>query len=347
MVVKQKVTNKAATRYAYKPARRPGLLARRMGACCGCFCKCIHYEKIQDFRKGHLYSGAVHLVICAVALGIFIWRVVENDPKYKMNLYRYHTEWDKEKCSERGFNGTRLCLASTPQVIHNYEYALGVYAVLSPLFSLVGHAVQYLSGFRDGFGLQELAFYYGIKVIYWLEYTLSATSITLLVFYYSGEISLKNTVYTATISGLLMQLGLLSDLLRYMQTTAGSSSNPHGPEWTIPTTFADRWTRIIQFRTLVLGFAALVALWYWPFESLARYYDSSDRKLSENTMIALTCLTIVQCVLFSCFGILQAVSVLCCQRGDSGYGKELAWFNFLSILSKGFLCATYATVGAL
>lgn len=142
----------------------------------------------------------------------------------------------------------------------------------------------------------EHVFMNGIKILYWMEYSITAPLITAVVLYYSGVIEVRTHLICFASQATLMMCGYALDALRQIKNKLDAlrqkEDTEKSPEWEqkfIPRAF---------HHIMAVGTINMLTVWLPPFVQLF----TADRSPPEFVYI----LVVVEFALFGLFGVAQA-----------------------------------------
>lgn len=120
--------------------------------------------------------------------------------------------WNHCRRSDVSASGKRQCEMAVPEL----EISLVMILIVTQTCTFLCHFTQYklcTSGSPTFKALSER----GIKIVFWLEYTFSASFIAVVTAFLSGNVDIKSLLLILASQSTLMLVGLLIDILRHLK----------------------------------------------------------------------------------------------------------------------------------
>tara|TARA_B100001094_G_scaffold248519_1_gene245577 strand:- start:3110 stop:4210 length:1101 start_codon:yes stop_codon:yes gene_type:complete len=296
---------------------------------------------IFSYTKGRPYAGTVK---CFNDWPV--WKSQKDDESYLPIVPKWTycnntgnlTKSERRQCNE----GSESC-GSIPLV-----WFLGI--LQSCTFA--GHVIQRkLCKHKEFISLSEK----GIKIIFWIEYTFSGSLIAFVAAYFGGTIDIKALLMVASSQSSLMLLGLLIDLLRYMnererrrkEKKPKKSENEAKNENNLVEELNLVLGRIYcqwlpMFLIFFVGFANVLIIWTPGLVQLIKKVGS----LKGSKIGRILALYITEIILYNSFGVVQLIFTYDCiwksWKFEDKMRLEHNIHSLLSFLSKAVLVFVFA-----
>lgn len=279
---------------------------------------------MRDLLIAHSIAAGLHLAMAVVGMAI----AYGNDTNLKADVYEAPVVWNATECrSAFGQSSMGICPDTCPadalaQVIGRVDMA-GI-LLTSQCVTALGHITQLCMILLGNLTYMQLC-EDGIKVVFWMEYAVTAPAIAYITSYYGGYIQVREQLLLVAAQGCAMFLGLCLDLSRYI---AGKSAHP--------VSIMLRATSVVMF---VFGFFAVSVIWVPPLYLLMR----SDSQAPDWVFAVV----LVEFLLYCSFGVVQLASFapfLAMGKSPSGWQTraESMAMIVLSFASKATLCGVFA-----
>lgn len=290
---------------------------------------------LESLKKWHLVFACIHSVLfiaCAFLLGF-----TATNSKYKGVMVHLSNEWpvwDKNAtttsidkrvpifpkwnyCNQNDIGDSAKIQCAQPNT--HLDLPLAGILLATQLCTTAGHWLQFYLLWKDN-NLFIAFTKAGIKIIFWLEYTFSASFIAVITSYLSGYTDVKLMLLIISSQSTLMVVGLLLDILRHIKFThrevqriypfvfPGTEVNIF--DTTIPSVY-QKWLiekgSFFTYKKTVLfifliGFFNLSCQWGPPLNKLREVVGSEGGPDSY-----IFGLYSAEFVLYVCFGIVQLV----------------------------------------
>ena len=141
------------------------------------------------------------------------WPVWDNDSdRAKYNRVPIFAMWDHCKRPNLADTAKSQC----DLTVNEYELSLVLVLFFTQFCTATSHTVQYLLCSTKSPTFKDLS-KRGIKLVFWIEYTFSASFIAVVTSYFSGNVDYKSLLLILSSQSTLMLIGLLIDILRYLK----------------------------------------------------------------------------------------------------------------------------------
>lgn len=279
---------------------------------------------MRDLLIGHSIAAGLHLTMAVVGMAI----AYGNDKSLEANVYDTPVVWNATHCrSVFNQSSIGICPETCPadamaQAVGRVDMAailltsqfLTALAHILQLYMIVLGNKTYIQLCKDG-----------IKVIFWLEYSLTAPAIAYITSYYGGYIQVREQLLVVAAQGCAMFLGFGLDLSRHIAAQSGH-----------PISIMLRATSLVLF---VFGFFTVSVIWVPPLYLLMR----TDSEAPDWVFAVV----LVEFLLYCSFGIVQLVSftpflVLGERPSEWQMRAESMAMIVLSFASKATLCSVFA-----
>lgn len=288
---------------------------------------------IKSLFVAHVCASALHGALFLTALVS-----VTTNGSQMVSVYEVWPDWNRTRCQAvYGDSALGICPHScqshepyNPDVRVHGSANMSAILLLSQLVTCSVHALQsYLlytnSGWYVTLSLR------GVKVLFWLEYVLTASAVAYVVQYFSGVIELRAQLIGVASQSTLMLIGLLLDVLR-------DSGRLYQAQ--LLQTWSENFVyRVSSFTSFVVGFFSVSVVWV----------PSVSKLLSSDTGAPSWVAGIVslEALLYCSFGIAQAVFfapflLFGTQVSQAQAIYENMTFIILSFVSKAVLCTAFS-----
>lgn len=195
--------------------------------------------------RAHLAAAALHAALTVSAL-VSAAESVQTAP-----VFEAWPQWNYTRCAARfGDSSIGVCPDTNGDDVRvvgrvNMTWVL----ILSQLATCAAHCLQAYWLLEEGLYLRLTR--YGLKLAFWMEYALTASTVAYIVIYYSGVVEIRAQVVSLASQTTLMFLGMLLDLLRHASLQFRRAAQ--APE--------SRVARRLCVPVFVVGFANVLTVW--------------------------------------------------------------------------------------
>lgn len=234
--------------------------------------------------RAHAVACAFHtILLISFIVGLFV-----QDGVQTVRLYDNWPSWNSTLCEAQfGPSAVELCPVSD-----GWEFVttinISVVLTVSQAITAAAHFLQAMWA-RDRQGVYTLLTWSGIKAAFWLEYALTASAMAFVVTYYSGVIEARSQLVIVAAQSTLMFLGLLLDLLRFVERAL--------PHVTHAAQDISKILRAVCGVVFVFGFYNVVTIWA---PSIARLASGSSSAPQWVVVVVL-----LEAALYTSFGLVQ------------------------------------------
>jgi len=313
-------------------------------------------------KKYHRWAAWAHAILLAFCVYVAIktsdqtpslgkvktfdaWPIWDDDsPRAQESRVPIFENWNHCQRADVSASGKRQC----NKTVRELEISLVMILIVTQTCTFLCHFIQYklcTSGSPTFKALSER----GIKLVFWIEYTFSASFIAVVTSFLSGNVDIKSLLLILASQSTLMLVGLLIDILRHLKdvidknvdlafremlgTDLSLLLHPQYYDDDVPFTRSmvsvccsvDSYTALMLF-IFVVGFFNLGCQW---MPGLVKVIDSIDTDMP--TWIVGLYLT--EFVLYSSFGVVQFYYTLW-KRNRAYMLDEHNVHTFLSFASK-------------
>lgn len=189
-------------------------------------------EEWEVVSTRHAYAAVVHSILLGLCVVVIAKTSSETPPLGIVKAFDGWPVWDGDSTRSHDTRVTifhmwkhchrrNLSDAAKSQCdmdVTELDISLVMILFCTQLTTFVGHVVQYYLCSKESKTFKELSIR-GIKIVFWIEYTFSASFIAVVTSYLSGNVDIKSLLLILSSQSTLMLVGLLIDILRYIKNS--------------------------------------------------------------------------------------------------------------------------------
>lgn len=185
------------------------------------------WNRVKTLHYAAVWLHGVLLVFC---VAVIIKTLPETPSLGKVKCFNSWPVWDSnstrssetrvtifhkwDHCIRK--NLSRSAKKQCDMDVEELDISLVMILLFTQTFTFFGHVVQYNLCRNKSKTFKQLS-RCGIKIVFWIEYTFSASFIAVVTSYLSGNVDIKSLLLILSSQSTLMLLGLLIDVLRHLK----------------------------------------------------------------------------------------------------------------------------------
>ena len=258
-----------------------------------------------NLTKPHIFAAGLHCILWGFCIGVLCctrgwvtsyntWPVWKNQTHVRLPIV---PKWPYCNGNVTG-SDREQCDAKDSEKFGQIPLVWFLFVLQTCTF--VGHVIQAWLCCRGNNDFKFLS-ENGIKIIFWIEYTFSGSLIAFVAAFFSGTIDIKALLMVLSSQSSLMLLGLLIDVLRYLEHTNSAISNH------MRDLFGKWFCWVPKVLIFLVGFANVSIIWIPGLVKVSDNVGKHEGEAGSSMPEWILGLYITEIFLYVSFGLVQAV----------------------------------------